>query len=129
MPIARKHLPSPLIGEGAGGGGSRASSPPSPPSPARGEGVLTSPCEPVSVPWAASRLSGCGEARSVVGIRRELHGEGGCSARVVARHTRARAVRHTTGLERAVMWDCRGTQGDGGEWKGCPPRADDATAR
>jgi hypothetical protein len=83
MHIALKQLPSPLMGEGSGGGGTRASSPPSPPSPARGEGVFTSPCEPVSVPWAASRLSGCREARSAVGIRRELHGEGGCGACVV----------------------------------------------
>jgi hypothetical protein len=46
-PIALKDLPSPLTGEGSGGGGSRASSPPSPPSPARGEGVFTSPCQPL----------------------------------------------------------------------------------
>jgi hypothetical protein len=46
MPTALKHLPSPSMGEGAGGGGTRTSSPPSPPSPAKGEGVLTSPCEP-----------------------------------------------------------------------------------
>jgi hypothetical protein len=126
MHIALKHLPS-LMGEGSGGGATRTSSP-HPHLPRQGERALP-PCEPVSVPRAASRLSGCGEARSAVGIRRELHGEGGCSACVVARHTRARAVRRTTGLERAVMWDCRGTQGDGGEWKGCPPRAGDATAR
>jgi hypothetical protein len=36
-------LPSPLMGEGAGGGEDRTSSPPS---PARGEGVLTYPCQP-----------------------------------------------------------------------------------
>jgi hypothetical protein len=90
---------------------------------------LTSPCEPVSIPWVASRLSGCGEARSAVGIRRELHREGGCSACLVARHTRAWAVRHTTSLEQAMMWDCRGTQGDGGEWKAFPARANDAIER
>jgi hypothetical protein len=45
MPIARKHLPSPLMGEGSGGGGTRAFSPPSRPSPARGEGVFTSTCQ------------------------------------------------------------------------------------
>jgi hypothetical protein len=40
MHIARKHLPSPLMGEGSGGWGT-CFFPPSPPSPARGEGVFT----------------------------------------------------------------------------------------
>jgi hypothetical protein len=36
MPIALEHLPSPLMGEGSGGGEDRTSFPPSPPSPAKG---------------------------------------------------------------------------------------------
>jgi hypothetical protein len=45
MHLARKHLPSPLMGQGSSGGGTRASSPTSPPSPARGEGVFPFPCQ------------------------------------------------------------------------------------
>jgi hypothetical protein len=45
MPIARKHLPSPLTGEGAGGGGTGASPPHPHLPPPRGEGVLTPTCE------------------------------------------------------------------------------------
>jgi hypothetical protein len=40
MHLALKHLPSPWMGEGAGGGEDRTFSPPSPPSPLAGEGVL-----------------------------------------------------------------------------------------
>jgi hypothetical protein len=45
MHIAIKRFPSPLTGEGAGGGEDNTSSPPSPPSPARGEGVFPSLCQ------------------------------------------------------------------------------------
>jgi hypothetical protein len=45
MPIAHKYLPSPLMGEGAGGGGTRASSPhPSLPPPG-GEGYDVGGCQ------------------------------------------------------------------------------------
>jgi hypothetical protein len=46
MHVTFEQLPSPLMGEGSGGGEDSTSSPPSPPSPAKGEGVLTSPCQP-----------------------------------------------------------------------------------
>jgi hypothetical protein len=39
-------LPSPLMGEGSGGGEDSTSSPPSDLPPPRGEGVLTYPCQP-----------------------------------------------------------------------------------
>jgi hypothetical protein len=41
MHIARKHLPSPLMGEGSGGGGSRAASPHPNLPRSRGEGLVT----------------------------------------------------------------------------------------
>jgi hypothetical protein len=46
MPIALKHLPSPLMGEGSGGGGSRASSPHPHLPPPRGKGCFPAPVSP-----------------------------------------------------------------------------------
>jgi hypothetical protein len=46
MPESCEPLPSPLMGEGSGGGEDGTSSPPSHPSPAKGEGVSTYPCQP-----------------------------------------------------------------------------------
>jgi hypothetical protein len=79
MPIALKQLPSPSMGEGSGGGGTRASSPPSQPSPARGEGVFTSPCEPSTVVQVGSVEEGVLTSRCQaptgrrVGVRHRTH--------------------------------------------------------
>jgi hypothetical protein len=56
MRVTFAPLPSPLMGEGSGGGKDSTSSPPHPYlPPPRGEGVLTYPCQPVEggelYPW------------------------------------------------------------------------------